>query len=733
VSTNIGTVMEVPVTPGPAPTGFSRFRMVWFPRSGKVTAGLLILAGFGALAIIGPLIAPYGPDYHPSSITQAAAQHWVQLVKPPAGSPGLPYPVPLPPSSAHLLGTTFYAQDVWSQMLWSTRSTVVVGFLAGLIATALSVLVGVSAGYLGGRADEELSLLSNVFLAIPGLPLLIVLASYTTRATDSAIVIALIVSVTGWAYGARVLRAQTLSLRNRDFVEAARVSGEGSLRIILVEVLPNLVPIVAASFLFTTLYAIGAYVALSFLGLAGNQWNWGLMLYWAQGQSAVISGWWWWWVPPGACIALLGTGLSLLNFGIDEFINPRLRVAGLSRKAARQAGVHVRQRLGFTPVTRRQALASRPSPPAAEAGPEPILEIRGLCVDYGYGSDAVHAVMDCDLVLRRGQLLGLAGESGSGKSTLAMAAIRLLRSPGVITRGEVFLHSRPAGGEGRRERIDILAADDDDLRAVRWSEISVVLQSALNALNPVISIGAQFDDLLRVHRQGLSSRERRDRAAELLEMVGMAPGRLRSFPHELSGGMRQRAMIAMALALEPQVVILDEPTTALDVVTQREILEELMALRDRLGFAALFISHDLSLLAELADEIAVMYAGRIVEQAPAASLFRAPRHPYTERLLHSFPPLHGERRKMEGIPGSPPDLRKPPTGCPFHPRCAWAMDRCTHELPRLEPLDSATGREVSCWLHSGGVRVPAELALADRPASGPPVARSNGVSLRADR
>jgi peptide/nickel transport system permease protein len=679
-------------------------RAVQLPRSPKVVAGLVILGIFALLAIVGPLIAPYGPDYHPVSLQQAVAEHWVRLVRPPRGSPGLPYPVPLPPSATHLLGTTYYAQDVLSQLLWSARTTVVVGFLAGAIATALSVLIGVSAGYLGGRADEELSLLANVFLAIPGLPLLIVLASYTTRVTSNVVVIALLVSVTGWAYGARALRAQTLSLRNRDFVEAARVSGERSLRIILVEVLPNLVPIVASSFLFTTLYALGAYVALAFIGLAGTQWNWGLMLYWAQQQSAVISGWWWWWVPPGVCIALLGSGLALVNFGIDEFINPRLRVAGRAERAARRAGVRLGHRFGFTPVAHGVRPAAVPAVPAPV--PDPVLEIRGLSVDYGYGAEALHAVVDCDLVLRRGQVLGLAGESGSGKSTLAMAALRLLRAPGVITAGQVLF--RPDD----RSAVDLLAASPERLRALRWSQVAVVLQSALNALNPVISIGAQFDDLLRVHRPGLGSKRRQERAAELLRMVGIDPGRLRSHPHELSGGMRQRAMIAMALALEPQVVILDEPTTALDVVTQAEILEELAELRRRLGFAALFISHDLSLLAELADEIAIMYAGRIVERGPAVALSRAPRHPYTQRLLHCFPPLHGRRRRMQGIPGSPPDLAALPSGCPFHPRCPWAMERCQRATPRLESLDG-TGREVACWLHRGDVAVPLELALPE--------------------
>ncbi|MGO8685634.1 MAG: ABC transporter ATP-binding protein [Candidatus Dormibacteria bacterium] len=365
----------------------------------------------------------------------------------------------------------------------------------------------------------------------------------------------------------------------------------------------------------------------------------------------------------------------------------------------------------MSPTPRPAANPRAPAGPSLSAA-EPVLEIHDLSVDYGFGSDAVHAVVDCDVVLRRGQVLGLAGESGSGKSTLAMAAIRLLRAPGVITGGEVLFHSRSLSAARGGEPVDLLRADDSDLRRVRWSEISVVFQSALNALNPVITIGTQFDDLLRVHRPELSPAERWDKGAQLLEMVGMAGDRLRSYSHELSGGMRQRAMIAMALALEPQVMILDEPTTALDVVTQREILEELMGLRDRLGFAALFITHDLSLLVELADEIVVMYAGRLMERAPAASLFRSPRVPYTHGLLHCFPPMHGERLPMEGIPGSPPDLRALPTGCAFHPRCPWAMERCRQETPLLVRLDGS-GREAACWLHDGETSVPAELALPD--------------------
>jgi peptide/nickel transport system ATP-binding protein len=342
---------------------------------------------------------------------------------------------------------------------------------------------------------------------------------------------------------------------------------------------------------------------------------------------------------------------------------------------------------------------------------EPVLEISGLCVDYGYSEDAVHAVVDANLTLRRGEVLGLAGESGSGKSTLAYALTRLLRDPGVITAGEVAFH----GTDGD---YDLLAADASLMRELRWSQIAVVFQSAMNALNPVLTVGSQLTDVLKAHRPDLGRNARVERAGELLDLVGITADRLGSYPHELSGGMRQRVMIAMALALEPRVLIMDEPTTALDVVTQREILEELVGLRDRLDFATLFITHDLSLLIELADTIAVMYCGRIIEHAPAASLFRAPRHPYTQGLLGSFPSLHGPRRAMTGIPGSPPDLRRVPEGCPFNPRCEHVMDVCRHEEPPVLTLGPSRDRTAACWLHAEGNAAPESLALPEPDGNG---------------
>ena len=324
--------------------------------------------------------------------------------------------------------------------------------------------------------------------------------------------------------------------------------------------------------------------------------------------------------------------------------------------------------------------------------------VGNFSVDYGIDENAVHAINNVSLHIDRGRVLGLAGESGSGKSTLVYAATRLLRSPGVITGGEVTLRLSKDEESGTERSVNMLTATQRELRSVRWKHVSIVLQSALSSLNPVRRIGREFDEVLRTHRRGMNKSQRRARAVELLAMVGLDEDRLARFPHELSGGQRQRIMIAIALALDPELVIMDEPTTALDVVTQREIINELYELRARFGFAMIFITHDLSLLVELADEIAVMYAGTIVERASASDLYNAPRHPYTLGLLNSFPPLHGEHRDLSGIPGSPPDLSNPPQGCAYHPRCPYVLERCSTQVPPLLEVEGEQ-RAVACWLH----------------------------------
>lgn len=344
-----------------------------------------------------------------------------------------------------------------------------------------------------------------------------------------------------------------------------------------------------------------------------------------------------------------------------------------------------------------------PITPGPDGGPgrQPLLEIKGLTVDYGTGPGAVHAVDNVDLTLHRAETLGLAGESGSGKSTLAHAVTRLLRPPGTITGGQVLYHRRPRGDDANGPApppVDVLAMNRSDLRRFRWEEIAIVFQSAMNALNPVHNVAAQISDTLRAHRPGISKAECRERAAHLLTTVGVPAGRMRAYPHELSGGMRQRVMIAMALALDPDVLVLDEPTTALDVVVQREVLAELVRLREEFGFSVLFITHDLSLLLEIADRVAIMYAGRVVESAPAQAIYHDPEHPYSRGLVGSFPPLRGARRELNGIGGSPPDLRALPPGCAFAPRCPRVFDRCHHDAPLLRVPSGGPDRLVACHL-----------------------------------
>jgi peptide/nickel transport system ATP-binding protein len=333
-----------------------------------------------------------------------------------------------------------------------------------------------------------------------------------------------------------------------------------------------------------------------------------------------------------------------------------------------------------------------------------VLDIRGLSIAYRSGDGDVRAVRGVDLALHPGEIVGLAGESGCGKSTLAYGAIRLLRPPAVITDGSVTYHGKRITQDG----FDVLSATPAALRTLRWREIAIVFQSAMNALNPVLRVGDQVLDGLRAHLP-LSDEEAHARVATMFDLVGIPRERLRSYAHELSGGMRQRVMIAMALSVEPEVVIMDEPTTGLDVVVQREILHEIIGLKDTLGFSVLFITHDLSLLLEIADRVVIMYAGQVVESAPTAAIRVGGAHPYTRGLLGSFPRLHGRREQLTGIPGTPPDLRGALPGCPFIPRCPSAIAACGEIDMRPIAVPGA---------HSGHLSACPFVAAAGAPAPG---------------
>ncbi|HYH98265.1 ABC transporter ATP-binding protein [Hyalangium sp.] len=321
-----------------------------------------------------------------------------------------------------------------------------------------------------------------------------------------------------------------------------------------------------------------------------------------------------------------------------------------------------------------------------EAEPSTLLSVRDLRVEYLTPAGPVCAVDGVSFDIGRGEVLGLAGESGSGKSTVAQALLRILRPPAVITGGQVLF-----------EGEDVLGMSEARLRELRWRKVSLVFQSAMNSLNPILTIGEQIVDTILAHERVKRS-EAVDRAVSLLKLVGIDSARLTSYPHQLSGGMRQRVVIAIALALEPPLMLMDEPTTALDVVVQKEILHQVAELKDRLGFSILFITHDLSLILEFSTRIAVLYAGKLVELAPSQELFHAPRHPYTKGLLSSVPSVRGPRRKLVGIPGSPPDMRKLPAGCRFHPRCPSAMERCQADSPELR--EQGPGHIKACHLDS---------------------------------
>ncbi len=302
---------------------------------------------------------------------------------------------------------------------------------------------------------------------------------------------------------------------------------------------------------------------------------------------------------------------------------------------------------------------------------DPLLDIRNLSVDYVSPKGLVRAVNNVSLSIRPGETLGLAGESGCGKSTLAFSIARLHKPPALISEGEI-----------RYQGQDVLAMNAKSLRQFRWNEVSLVFQSAMNSLNPVITIGEQIIDVLLAH-QKISMEQAWERGESLLKTVGIHPSRMASFPHQLSGGMRQRVVIAIALALEPKLIIMDEPTTALDVVVEREIMDELYQLKDKFGFSILFISHDLSLMGEIADRIGIMYAGKLVELGPSKEVFYHPKHPYTQGLINSFPTIHGPKDRLQGIPGNPLNLLEAPEGCYFQDRCRRCFSLCRREDPAL--------------------------------------------------
>lgn len=601
-----------------------------FGTIGAVGASTLVF--IGVVAAMAPWLAPFDP----------------------VARVGRPFE---PPGARHLLGTDDVGRDLFSQLLHGARSSLVIGVSAALFAVTVGFAVALIAGYSGGSIESVLMRIVDLMIAFPFFVLVVVLSAFFGQGLLTTIVV---IGAVIWARPARVLRSQVIRIRELEHVAVATAMGATPWRIITRHLLPRVAPLAAAQFVRAANVAVLVEASLSFLGLGDpDRVSWGTTLFFAQVRNAFLTdAWLWWVVPPGLALTAVIVGFAYLGHAVEEWADPRIRR---------------RRRL---PARVRTAVAL--DPPDLD-GEDPVLEIERLCAEYRGDQRAVRAVHDVSLRVHRGEIVGLVGESGSGKSTLVMATLGLLRPPGRVTSGSVRVNGRDVGLPKR-----------SGIASLRGREISLIPQNAMNALNPSYTVVDQVAEAAAL-RDGAS--EPATRAREVLDLVGIPAVRHEAFPHELSGGMRQRVLIAMALVNEPTVLVADEPLSGLDVVTQAEVIDLLLGLRARLGVGVLLVSHDLPLVGRVADRIVVMYAGTVVEAGPARAVTGIPDHPYSRLLVGAYPPLRGPHRQLLTIPGDPPDLSRLPPGCPFHPRCPDATETCREHVPELISLD---GRATAC-------------------------------------
>jgi len=643
----MAALIEV-ASPHSAPTAAPRHAIRILLRSpmGAIGAAMLLLAL--VVAVAAPLIAPYDP-YETVHVTIEDIYQ--------------------KPSLAHPLGTDDAGKDVLSGLMYGARVSLLVGFSAASIALLIGGLIGIVAGYRGGRVGSALMRFTDFFLVIPDLALSIVIVAIAGQSLTNII---LVIGALGWTTTARLVRSQTLSVRERKYVLRARAIGAGDRHILRHHILPQVLPLMLANMVLVISLAILAESTLAFIGLGDpTVISWGQMLNFAFGRGAVSAGAWWALLTPGLAIVWVVLGTTLLGTALEEALNPRLKRHYLEKDRS----------LAIPP--RSAADLALPAPTRDPNGP--ILQVRDLAIEFESPGGLLRAVDGVSFDLRRGETIGLVGESGSGKTTAMLGMMRLLAPGGRVVGGEVLLD-----GE------DVLSLPDAELRAVRWSRISVVFQGAMNALNPVRTVGDQVAEAIRVHEPGVGRDVPRVRAEELLERVGIGRRRFDTHPHAYSGGMRQRAMIALALACRPEVIVADEPTTALDVMVQAQIMELLASLGREMGMGTILVTHDLGVVASSCDRVLVMYGGRIAEEGPTSTLFSDPQHPYAQMLLASFPDIAAPDRELRGIPGTPPRLDAMPPGCSFAPRCPAAFDRCRIERP--DDYRVAEGRRAACFL-----------------------------------
>jgi len=587
-------------------------------------------------------------------------------------APILPLPDPaetqldarlLPPGTpGHLLGTDLLGRDTLSRLVWGTQLSLAVAAAATFVAAFVGSTIGLTAGYFGGRLDGFLMRSIDMVMAFPYLLLALAIVAILGPGLFNALIAISIVNI---PFFARTVRGTTLGLAKREFVDTARMSGRSELGILFAEVLPNTLPVIIITCATTLGWMILETAGLSFLGLGaqppladlGSMLGESRTLLLIKPYLALL---------PGVVVFIIVMGINLLGDGLRDALDPRLSGGTSGRPSA---------------ATR--VLKTRPH--TAKAEESALLDTTHLSAEFQTRHGAVRAIRDVSLHLEPRETLGIVGESGSGKSVTALSLTRLLPSPpAVITDGNLSFDNE-----------DLLDAKLPQIRAVRGNRISYVFQDPLTTLNPMFPVGEQIAEAIRIH-QDVSSKEAWNRSVELLDELRIADAseRANSYPHELSGGMRQRVGIAMALANHPDLLIADEPTTALDVTVQRTVLD---LLRDRIkdsGTALIFISHDLSLVSELCERIAVMYAGQIVEAGPTREVLRNPAHPYTRRLLDCLPSVEGGRRELRPIPGTPPELDAIPDGCAFADRCDWATAECRGEAIALGQFSQ--NRTVRC-------------------------------------
>jgi peptide/nickel transport system permease protein len=555
-----------------------------------------------------------------------------------------------PPFSHHaLLGTDQLGRDMLSRLVWGTRVSLLVGVVAAVIAATIGSTIGIIAAYYGRFIDTALMRGIDMLMAFPYLLLALAIVAALGPSLTHAMIAIVIVNV---PFFARTVRGTTVGLRRADFMAAARLSGQSSARIIAFELFPNVLPVVVVTASTSIGWMILETAGLSFLGLGaqppmadlGGMLGDGRNLLEVAPHVATI---------PGIAILLIAVGVNLLGDGVRDILDPRLNSGGLAR--IRPA----------TEVAPRAERLARLPPEGQEPGA--LLQLRGLDTRFRIGRSVWNAVSGVDMVVRPGEAIGIVGESGSGKTVTALSILGLVASPpGRIEGGEILFN-----GE------DLLSLPAERLRAIRGDRIAYVFQDPLTTLNPLQTVGAQVMEAIRTH-QRLRGKDAWARAVALLDAVGIPEPaqKARTYPHELSGGQRQRIGIAMALANQPDLVVADEPTTALDVTTQARVLKLLAELRRENDAAMIFISHDFGVVAELCDRVHVMYGGQVVESGPVRDVLQRPAHPYTARLLACVPRIGQGRHSIQPIPGLPPPTNALPPGCAFAPRCTLAIAAC---------------------------------------------------------